>query len=45
MSKKGIELLKATFDDNGNVTFSDLPNMMQLDYIKKALVVSENARG
>ena len=44
MSKKGIELLK-TFDDNGNVTFSDLPNMMQLDYIKALGELSENARG
>ena len=46
MSKKGIELLKNRIDDNGNVTFSDLPDMMQLDYIKKALgELSENARG
>lgn len=44
--KKGYRAIKATFDDNGNVTFSDLPNMMQLDYIKKALgELSENARG
>ena len=44
--KKGYRAIKATFDDDGNVTFSDLPNMMQLDYIKKALgELSENARG
>ena len=42
----GYRAIKATFDDDGNVTFSDLPNMMQLDYIKKALgELAENARG
>lgn len=29
--------IRATIDDAGNVTFDELPNVMQLDYLKRAL--------
>ena len=36
-TRQSRKQIKAVFDEEGNVTFSELPNVMQLDYLKRSL--------
>lgn len=43
---KKNQQIKATIGDDGEVSFSEMPNVIQLDYIKRGLnSLAENARG